>query len=476
MNKHLAIISTGRFLQMVIMFLTYRILSTVLSVSDMGVYYFLLSIAGAFGLIFANPIGMYANRMLHSWRDHGTLIKNFKTIILVFLIGSLLTIPFLYIFKSKISLESGQWLLVVMTLVLYVFSTSINGTLVPSLNLLGFTNQFVLWTLMTNLVGLIISYLMVKLINPQPLYWLIGQGISFIFFGVLSYFILSFKFSHETTVKLKDIGARIKKVVYFGLPIAVTNIAVWGLAQSFRFFYKENIDPIILGELTFGLGLATSLCVAVEYLFQQLYFPSFYSHINKPNEDKEDAWNLLLNRLMPSYIYLLFFLIGLAPFVLRVLADTKFKNSSQFLALGAFVEIVRMVGNIFTMATQSELKTHKAMGPYLLGGSITIISILFISHHPEFVSYTPYCLMCGYLGALIYLYINVSHLIKVKIPLVGLLKNFMVSTLFLTAMVFNTLSSSFFYSVLICLFYGLFFLYLLYHSYQNQMLREVVDA
>ena len=82
MNKHLVIISLGRLSQMIIMFLTYRVLSSVLSVPDMGVYYFLLSISAAFGLIYANPIGMYANRMLHSWKEHGVLLRNLKTIVI----------------------------------------------------------------------------------------------------------------------------------------------------------------------------------------------------------------------------------------------------------------------------------------------------------------------------------------------------------------------------------------------------------
>ncbi|MGZ3809725.1 MAG: hypothetical protein ACXVCE_16705, partial [Bacteriovorax sp.] len=190
MNRHLLIISVGRLSQMLIMFLTYRVLSSILSVPDMGVYFFLLSISAAFGLIYANPIGMYANRMQHSWRENGVLLSNFKTIILSFLVGSLLTIPLLFFFKQKISLEHGQWPLVAGTLVLYVFSTSINGTLVPSLNILGFTNHFVIWTLLTNLVGLILSYLLVTYVSPQPLYWLIGQGISFVFFGVVAYLVL----------------------------------------------------------------------------------------------------------------------------------------------------------------------------------------------------------------------------------------------------------------------------------------------
>lgn len=472
MNKHLVIISIGRVSQMLIMFLTYRVLSAVLSVPEMGVYYFLLSISGAFGLIYANPIGMYANRMLHSWKEHGVMLSNLKTIIFSFLIGSLLTIPFLFIFKQKISLEGSQWVFVVGTLVLYVFSTSINGTLIPSLNLLGLTTHFVVWTLLTNLVGLVLSCLLVAYVSPEPLYWLVGQGISFSLFGLIAYVVLHKNFKDAKNSSKVKINVRVKRVARFALPILITNIAVWTLGQSFRFFYKENVDSTILGELAFGLGLATSLSVAVEYLFQQLYFPEFYAKVNDPSEDNGVVWNKLLNKLLPSYIYLAFFLVGLSPFIMRVLADVKFKNSGHYLALGAGVEFLRMLGNTFTMATQSEMKTHKAIGPYLTGGAITLLGVLFISHHPEYVKLTPFFLMAGYLASSIYLFFNVQKMIKVQLNPGSLIKCFVSSFIFLTALFLSRFSTSLISSIGINLVFGLIFLFFLYQSYLNQKLAE----
>ncbi|MGZ3789767.1 MAG: lipopolysaccharide biosynthesis protein [Bacteriovorax sp.] len=468
MNRHLLIISVGRLSQMLIMFLTYRVLSSILSVPDMGVYFFLLSISAAFGLIYANPIGMYANRMQHSWRENGVLLSNFKTIILSFLVGSLLTIPLLFFFKQKISLEHGQWPLVAGTLVLYVFSTSINGTLVPSLNILGFTNHFVIWTLLTNLVGLILSYLLVTYVSPQPLYWLIGQGISFVFFGVVAYLVLYKNIKENSNRPRAKINDRIKRVARFALPILFTNIAVWILGQSFRFFYKEKVDPTILGELAFGLGLATSLSVAIEYLFQQLYLPGFYSEINDPLKDNGVVWNKLLNKLVPSYIYFIFFLIGLSPFLMRVLADVKFKNSGHYLALGACVEFLRMLGNTLTMATHSEMKTHKTIGPYLSGGLVTLIGVLYIGHYPEYVKLTPFCLMAGYLTASILLAINVRKMIKIKLNLADLGKSFLSSFVFLAALSMSRFSGKLFFSIGINFVFGLFLLFLFYQSYLKQ--------
>ena len=476
MNKNLILLTTGRVSQMFIMFFTYRVLSSVLSVPEMGIYYFLLSISAGFGLIYANPIGMYTNRMLHGWLEHGALQKNLKIVLYSFLVGSFLTIPLLFIFRDKISLEGQSLFSLIAVLVFYVFSTTLNGTVIPSLNFLGFTKHFVIWTFLTNALGLVFSYTLVRFVAPGPINWLIGQAVAFFLCGVIALLILFFKtkVQSEKQIAPTALNGRLKRVLSFAFPVVITNVAVWSLGQSFRFFYKENIDLTILGELAFGLGVATSLSVAVEYLLQQFYFPEFYRDISNPAKDSGAVWNQLLNKLIPPYIFLMMFLIGLSPFIMQVLADVKFKNAYQYLALGAVVEILRMLGNIFTMATQSEMKTHKAIVPYLSGGAVTVIGVLFICRHPEYVRMTPFCLMAGYLVSLINLRFNVGKIIKVEMNYKAFLKAFMLSLVFLTAQFFSTFSSSMTYSILIAGFYGLIFAFFMYQSYlQGKMEQEV---
>lgn len=470
MNNNLIVLTFGRLSQMLIMFFTYRVLSSLLTVPEMGIYYFLLSISAAFGLIYANPIGMYTNRKLHGWLDHGVLHRNLKTVILSFLVGSFLTIPFLFIFRQKVALNDQSLTSLISVLVFYVFSTTLNGTVIPGLNLLGFTNQFVVWTFFTSALGLLLSYIIVTYVASGPLNWLLGQGIAFFLCGMLGLVILFVKTKEksERNVEVKNLDSRLRNVWTFSSPIVITNVAVWSLGQSFRFFYKENVDLNILGELAFGLGLATSLSVAVEYLLQQIYFPSFYKELNDPSKNTGKVWNELLNKLLSPYIYLMMFMIGLSPFIMNILADAKFKNSYQYLAMGALVEFFRMCGNVFSMATHSEMKTNKAIAPYLLGGGITIVGVLLICQRPEFVYLTPFCLMFGYFAALIYLSINVGKIIEVKIEYGAFLKSCSISLVFLTGLFFTHFSGNIFSSVLVTGVYGLFFAFLMYRAYLSQ--------
>ena len=128
-----------------------------------------------------------------------------------------------------------------------------------------------------------------------------------------------------------------------------------------------------------------------------------------------------------------------------------------------------MLGNIFTMATQSEMKTHKAIGPYLSGGAITLFGVLFICHHTEFVKYTPYALMAGYLTASAYLAFNVGKLMKIDISLWSLVKYVAKSFIFLTALFFKSYSESLTFSLGINIVFGVVLLFFLYRSYLNQL-------
>lgn len=476
MNKDLIILTFGRLSQMLIMFFTYRVLSSLLTVSEMGIYYFLLSLSAAFGLIYANPIGMYTNRMMHGWLDHGVLHRNLKTVILSFLVGSFLTIPFLFFFRQKIYLDDQSLASLISVLVFYVFSTTLNGTIIPGLNLLGFTKQFVIWTFLTSAIGLLLSYLIVTYVASGPLNWLVGQGIAFFLCGMIGLIVLFVKTKEKSgkIVEVRGIESRLKNVWNFSFPIVVTNVAVWSLGQSFRFFYKENVNLNMLGELAFGLGLATSLSVAVEYLLQQIYLPGFYKELNDPLKNNGEVWNRLLNKLLSPYLYLMMFIMGLSPFIMNVLADAKFKNAYQYLALGALVEFFRMSGNIFSMATHSEMKTNKAIGPYLLGGAITIIGVLAICKKPDYVYLTPFCLMAGYLAALIYLRINVGKIIEVKIQYGTIFKSCSISLIFLTGLLLTRFSENILSSLLVVGLYGLFFAFLMYQAYLSQKEDSVI--
>lgn len=454
----------GRAVQMVIMFATYRLLSTFFSTEEMSSYYFLLSISGLFGLIIANPIGMYLFRIAHRAKNENELNSLVSVFSKIMLSLAIIVIPIVFIVQGKLEKTDISIFVVSLMLFSYVVGTTLNGTFVSMLNILSINNAFVALTILTSLMGLLLSVVSIKFVSNDPILWLLGQSASLIFFGLIALFFIKKKVNED-----KKIYKLNKKEIYaFCFPILLTNIFVWIMSQSFRFFLKGSVNDSLLGEMAFGLGLASALAVAVEYLFQQLLFPGFYAALNDTKEDREKSWNKLFSKSAPAYICLIMYMGILSPFILNVLADDKFKGAIAFFSLGAVYELFRMLGNMVNMAFQSEMKTKKAISSYAFGGALTLAGILLISFHHEYLYATPYVLIMGQLAIFIFLFFNLKKMIKIESNVKRLIKYLVMSLPFLlSSFLYN--QRNILISILTCGVFGLYLLFLFYRIQKDHV-------
>jgi O-antigen/teichoic acid export membrane protein len=315
------------------------------------------------------------------------------------------------------------------------------------------------------MLGLGLSIVSVKFINHNPILWLAGQGLSLILFGLLALWIIKKKHHHEN----KNYSFNRKELFSFAVPILITNIFVWIMSQSFRFFLKGSVNDNLLGEMAFGLGLASALAVAIEYLFQQLLFPSFYSALLNAKEDREKSWNKLFAKSAPAYVCLVMYMGLLSPFILNVLADDKFRGAITFFALGAVLELFRMLGNMVNMAYQSEMKTKSAISSYAIGGVITLSGILFISWHTEYLFLTPAILILGQFSIFLSLFFNLKKLMNVESVLKKVLLSILKGLPFLLV-VFLYDYRNLYISIFTCGVCGLYLLFL-FHQIQKDEVK-----
>ena len=75
MNRDCLIITAGRVLQRLIDVAAIRLLTTLLTPSEVGNYYLVLSVIGFCVLTFISPVGMYINRRLHKWHEDGEVMR-----------------------------------------------------------------------------------------------------------------------------------------------------------------------------------------------------------------------------------------------------------------------------------------------------------------------------------------------------------------------------------------------------------------
>ncbi len=456
------ILGFGRATQMIIMFASYRLLSSFFTKSEMSSYYFLLSIAGLFGLIIANPIGMYLNRIVHSAKNENKLSSVVQFFFKSMSLLSLVTVPIVLIFQNKLSNTDLSISIVALAMFIFVLGSTLNGTFVSMLNILSADRAFVALTSLTALLGLSLSVFGVKFIFLSPIVWILGQGIALSLFGLVAIFLIR--------KKLSSYGQKFElnknQIIKFSIPILMTNVFVWIMSQSFRFFLKGSVDDSLLGEMAFGLGLATALAVAVEYLFQQLLFPSFYAALGDDKIVRDDTWNKLFSKSAPAFICLTLYMTALSPFIMNLLADPKFQSAFIYFALGAVAELFRMLGNIVNMAYQSEMRTKDSILPYAFGGLVTLCGIIFISINPYYLNYTPFALIIGQVVIFLSLFIKLKKIIKIYFPLMKMLKYFLLGLIFLPSLLLqkdiNMLTSS-----IVCGLSGLYLLFL-FHTIQKE--------
>ena len=204
MNKTLFLLSVGRVLQIIILFLVSRVMTKLLSHEEVGFLYLLLSISSYVGLVVMNPVGVYYTRKLHSWSEEKISVSIFLLVVLFIFLSSLLCFPIVFIGKFFIGLNGYTWISIAMLMTFYVFSSTVNNTLIPSLNILKYRTSFVVLTFLTQFFGLVFSYFLV-INNANAFYWLLGQGISFLLFFFITLFYFIYKQDEKIDLKPQDV-------------------------------------------------------------------------------------------------------------------------------------------------------------------------------------------------------------------------------------------------------------------------------
>lgn len=386
-------------------------MTTLLTTKEVGFYFLLMSFASYFGLVIMNPIGVYLTRKLHIWEHSAQLTKAFIIFNTFVLLASLIAYPFALISSYFIDFQSHSWLAIGTLLFSFLFSSTWNNTIIPSLNMLNYKIAFVVLTFFTQLFALIFSYIAVSHYGASAFYWIAGQVISFFIWFIIAAFF--YFIQHNQKILLieshREVNKdRIKTLWSFSAPIAITNVSLWLLNQSYRPILEKFVGLEYLGFFGLGFGMASSLSVAFEYLLQQFYYPKYYKDLVGANKaERESAWNSLANRIIPLYIFLCLFIGLLSPYFIRILAAEKFWDAYIFISIGIIVEFFRMTNNILSLATHSEMKTKDTVVPYFAGGIITFLTVLYGSQSEYFKIATPTFIVLGN--------ILVFFLIRVKV-------------------------------------------------------------
>jgi O-antigen/teichoic acid export membrane protein len=376
-RSSIAILGIGRIIQLATVFLSFRILTTALPTNEIGYYFLLQSLMGFFGLIVVNPIGTFINREIHGWEKAKQLRSalarfvafGFGTSVLAALVASLVGVLNISSIGTHESLLQSALAIAVM-----VAGATFANTFIPVLNILEKRKAFVLFSVVSQLLALGVSYFVVLNIETSASAWWITTGLIQILLGLVCYRLLV---KAETSHALTD-SALHAQAWSFAAPIAVANVAVWGLMQGYRPFVETFSGLDALAKVGLGLGIAASVTAAFETLVMQIFLPRFYreSHSTDPLQ-REHNWNRLWRVSLPSYLALTIALSVLAPQFLSILSGDAFLDAAPYLAIGAFAELARMSGNLLVLNAQSNRNMNPTRLPYWVGAIAALLGSFF---------------------------------------------------------------------------------------------------
>lgn len=459
MNKTLVLLSVGRLLQIIILFLASRIMTKFLSHEEVGFLYLLLSVSSYIGLVIMNPVGVFFTRKLYNWSDSKKSVNVLILLCLFTLFASLLTFPAIYIGKFFIGLNGYHWISISTLMSFYIFSSTINNTLIPSMNILNYRISFVVLTFLTQLTALLCSYFLI-LNEGKAYYWLLGQAISFFVWFIVSFFIFC-KNQNETISmgKIKSLLNRNSRVrlLKFASPIAITNISLWLLNQSYRPIIESNIGLEFLGYIGLGFGLASSLSVAFEYLLQQFYLPDFYKNISDNDKSiREKYWNKLYHKMIPLLLFVSFFIAFNSSFIIRILADEKFWDSWVYISFGMVIEFLRMSNNILSLIAQSEMTTRKTIVPYFVGGILSFVMV-FLFTSGNYQLNIPLAMIFGNIVVFILLRYKMGKIFTISFPYRNVLIVTLLSIPFTIVPYIKTMYTTYIATIIVLVISSLYF-------------------
>jgi O-antigen/teichoic acid export membrane protein len=416
MTKDLKIIIIGRVLQIVITLFAMRFMTSLLSAEEVGNYYILLALMAFFNLVLLNPPGMYFSRHLLEWQRNKQLFNALAVFIGWMLIVVVLAAGISLIVYEELEYRSKFELTFFLLYILgsVIVSTTHRNVLFGS-NTLGFRKKFVVYLLLTLVTGLIFSSLIVKFYYPYALGWLLGVLLSEL---LLVYFILKF-FIQGNRLDIKKIKAaltkkRIRKILFFTLPIGVTTFLMWGQTIAYRFIVDSYYSAEVLAYIAVGLGVAASVFGSVESIVQQYFNPLFLKKILDASQPKRaQAWNSMAQQVVPIYLFTSFFTFALAEVLINILVDHKFHDSYIYVMIGVIVEFFRVMSNLLNSVAQSEYQTVATVKPYFVGFviSLGLLSSMDFSNNYMMI---PLVLGLAYFCVFIYMYLNMKRILDIR--------------------------------------------------------------
>lgn len=459
------LIFLSRFLQAILLLVGMRLLTSLLPENQVGNYYILQSIFSYAGLVLINPIGMYINRMLFTWRTEGSLgffTKTYNTyLLIVAFITAIIAVLFRVSFHAGADIPILGFALII---VFFVYINTWNTTLVPTLNMFGYALPFVVLSNASLLLGLTFSSILILSLGKTAEGWIWGQigGMCIAAMIAAVYFVKRENIKGQEERKKGKFKVDYKATARFALPLAAATAGIWLQQQSYRLVVAGSLGSAALAQMAVGFSVASSINSAVESIGTQIANPAFYANVSKGDQAaRESAWAKYANFLFPLFIVTFLYIACAGRSLLVLLTGPAFHGAYYYVVLGACIEIIRVFNNVLSSAAHAELKTKWLVVPHLIGGLAAFGGAILCRNNTNSSILIPLVLVISILITVILNYISVKNKFAIRLDGFRMLRFAVRSLPFIPMVFLSKLGGGLLLSLAVCGIGGLYYLWIL---------------
>lgn len=413
----------GRLAQFALALVTVRVLTTLLSPEEVGKVTLVVTATTFFAMFLVNPVGMFINRKIHAWVQ-GKVFLNYFHVYLFYLLAvaffALVAVPAVL---SFIPFDFGfsPWL-VALLIGLSLFFNTVNQTLVPSLNLLGYIKPFVVLTLSTLLASLLCAVLLVTGWLPAAQGWLLGVLAGQVLFSGIAYLVFFNKVPAGNGENFNLLGSlsqnRVRQVFSFCWPVSIAVGLNWLHMQGYRFYLSDQLGLYEFGLFAAGYGVAAALIAAMEQVLTTWFQPQFYAQANSSDPQvRQSAWKNYALLIIPVSVLGVSSLIAVADDLVFFMLGASFQNATQYVIAGAFAEWARVLVGVYVLIAHLRMDTRSLVLPNLLGLLVAFALLAFAFPYLSALA-APMAAAVGGVVVCVYMYIkSASSGYEIDLPL-----------------------------------------------------------
>lgn len=383
----------ARVIQFVLSLVSLRAITYFLSIEQFGVLALLTSFRSFVGLFLINPIGQFINRHTHEWFLDKTLVPRLRYynfyIIAVSIISFFLVFVWLY-FKADKTFNS--YTTAAFAMMMLVFFSTWNGTLVPMINMLGYRSKSAMLEMSTLSVTLICSILFCQ-IMPTATLWLIGSAVGFGVIGVYAWGEIKQKCNSQNNTYQVLIN---KPELYsYCLPLALSTFFLWFYLNGYRLIIDWKMGAETLGIFALSYTAASQMWSVIETLTMQYFFPYFFKGLSNLtiNKEKEAVYNQLINTILPIYTIILAAMLVTGEALLNVLTDPKFDEAKKYIYFAIIFEWFRACTGLIGTGAQLNKRMSQNIWPYMAGGIASALGVAWSLQSFSNLNLTSYMLL-----------------------------------------------------------------------------------